>query len=485
MIKRLISHSLLYVLGPQLPYVITLFLLPITTKYLTAFDYTVYGVTLAYTGALAALKDLGLQLNLQNYFFRAKGDPKKWKLFWRKIFGIMIMWSVPYALLVLALLYFFVQKYIDNHFTSFVLLIIIPVLFFDTVNMVGMRYYQSRQRPQYLFIVALVTGLVGMGTNYYLIVHLKLHYWSFFITGFIIAFLNFLFFFFPLYFKLKLYPVFKIKKIQLKNFLKISLPIIPHNYSTYLLNSSDRIILDLMKINPQQIGQYNFAYTLGTAADVAGSAVGLAVSPIYYTLYTKRQEIFYKHARYLTFFLQGAFLFFTFMICLWVKEIFKILTNNAELVVAYPLAIVIIMGYAYKPMYWAWISRLGFEDKTKQFWRISFTGGLINIALNLVLIPFMGVMGSAIATFIGLLFIGFYGMYTKVFKSVDQQKYYPHLWLLSIVLLGFTAYIFRDASLLYKIIVNVIIIVIAISFLYLNRNHFLFLIKSIDETKNI
>lgn len=475
MIKRLFSHSLLYALGPQLPSIITLFLLPITTRYVTAFDYTVFGVTLAYTTALSALKDLGLQFNLVNYFFKAKGDPKKWMLFWQKIFGVLIVWSVPYALLVFTLLYCFVRKYIDTHFTFFILLIIIPILLFDAVNTIGMRYYQSKQRPQYLFVIALVTGIIGIFVNYYLIVHLKLHYWSFFITNFIIAFINFLFFFFPLFFKLKLYPVFKIKKIQLKNFLKISLPIIPHNYSAYLLNASDRVLLDLFKVNPQQIGQYNFAYALGTYADVAGTAVGLAVGPMYYTLYGKRQEIFYQYAKYLTFFLQVVFIFFTFMVCLWVKEIFYLLANNAELVVAYPLAIVIMMGYAYRPMYWACINRLGFEDKTGRFWRISFTGGMLNVVLNLVLIPYMGVMGSAIATFIGLLFIGFYGLYTQRFRSIDKQKYYPHVWLMLIVVLGCLAFFLKDVGVLYKLIVNVVVFFIAIMYLYRNKYQFQFL----------
>lgn len=480
MIKRLFSHSLLYALGPQLPSVITLFLLPITTRYLTAFDYTVFGVTLAYVTALSALKDLGLQLNLVNYFFKAKGDPKKWKPFWQKIFGILIVWSLPYALLVFTLLYCFVRKYIDTHFYFFVALIIVPVLLFDTVNTLGMRYFQSRQRPQYLFVVALVTGIIGICTNYYLIVHLKLHYWSFFITNFVLSFVSFLFFCYPVFFKLKLYPVFIIRKNQIRNFLKISLPIIPHNYSAYLLNASDRIVLDLSKVNSQQIGQYNFAYALGSYADVAGTAVGLAVGPMYLELYAKRQDIFYQYAKYLTFFLQVVFLFFTFMVCLWVKEIFNLLTNNAELVVAYPLAIVVLMGYAYRPMYWACINRLGFEDKTQKFWRISLTGGIINVILNLVLVPYLGVMGSAIATFIGLLFIGFYGLYTAGFKSVDKQKYYPHVWLTLIVLLGGLAFFLKDVNALYKVFVNATVFLIAVIYLYRNRYQFQFLIKQIQ-----
>ncbi len=478
MLKRLFSHSLLYAIGPQLPSIITLFLLPITTKYLTAFDYTVYGITLAYTSALSAFKDLGLQLNLTNYFFKAQGNPVKWKLFWQKIFGILIVWSFPYALMVFMILYFFVQKYIDTHFYYFILLIILPILLFDSVNTLGVRYYQSKQKPQYLFIVAVITGAIGVFANYYLIVNLKFHYWSFFITNFVIALINFLFFLYPVFFKLKLYPVFKIKKNQMRNFLRVSLPMIPHKYSGYLLDASDRILLDLYKINPQQIGQYNFAYTLGKYADAAGNAIGQAVGPMYYTLFAQRLEVSYKNARYFTFFLQVVFISFTFMACLWVKEIFNLITNNAELAAAYPFAIVILMGNSCMPMYWACMMRLGFEDKTKQFWRISFAGGIINVILNLLLIPYLGVMGSAVATFIGLLVVYFSGMYTSALKNVDKQKYYPHLWILLIVLLGCIAFFLKDANILYKVIVNVFVFFSAATYLYHNRHQFKFLLNN-------
>lgn len=478
MLKRLFSHSILYAIGPQLPSIITLFLLPITTKYLTAFDYTIFGITLAYTSALNAFKDLGLQLNLMNYFFKANGNIAKWKLFWQKIFGILLVWSLPYALMVFLILYFFVQKYVGTHFYHFVLLIILPILLFDSVNTIGIRYYQSKQKPQYLFVVAVITGTIGVITNYFLIVNLKLHYWSFFITNFFIAFINFLFFLYPVFFKLKLFPVFKIKKNQIKNFLRVSLPMIPHKYSGYLLDASDRIILDLYKINPQQIGQYNFAYTLGKYADAAGNAVGQAVGPIYYTLFAKRQAVSYNQARYLTFFLQVVFIYLTFMVCLWVKEIFYLITSNAELAAAYPFAIVILMGNASMPMYWACMMRLGFEDKTKEFWRISFTGGIINVVLNLLLIPYLGVMGSAISTFIGLLIVNFYGLYTATLKSLDTQKYYPHIWLLLIVMLGCAAFFLKDANILLKAVINITAFFSAFMYLYYHRHQFKFLLNN-------
>ena len=44
------------------------------------------------------------------------------------------------------------------------------------------------------------------------------------------------------------------------------------------------------------------------------------------------------------------------------------------------------------------------EQKTKYLWIINLSGALLNVALNLALIPYMGIMGAAVATVITQIF---------------------------------------------------------------------------------
>src|SRR5690606_20085589 len=113
--------------------------------------------------------------------------------------------------------------------------------------------------------------------------------------------------------------------------------------------------------------------------------------------------------RNLIFFLQIGFIAASFLVCLWCKELFQLLIKNDELQQAYGIAIIIIMGYNYRPMYWAVVNRLGFFEKTQHLWKISFVAGMLNLVLNFIFIPLFGYIAAAYTTFVSLLVIGFSG----------------------------------------------------------------------------
>jgi O-antigen/teichoic acid export membrane protein len=70
MIKKIFKESFLYTFANHAPLLVNIFILPIITPYLTANDYGIYGLALAYTGALSALANLGFIPLFQNSFFK-------------------------------------------------------------------------------------------------------------------------------------------------------------------------------------------------------------------------------------------------------------------------------------------------------------------------------------------------------------------------------------------------------------------------------
>ncbi len=144
---------------------------------------------------------------------------------------------------------------------------------------------------------------------------------------------------------------------------------IPHNYSSYLLNSSDRVVMDQFKVSIDQIGQYNIIHVRNYFESV-GEAIGMAVGPFYSKLYTAKTKKALIDERNLTFF-DDKFLLATFLISLWLKEIFILLISNKELQSAYPIGIIIIMSYAYRPMYWSVGIKLKYFENYQSTWKIS------------------------------------------------------------------------------------------------------------------
>lgn len=472
MLKKLFSHTILYALGPQIPKLANIILLPIITQYLTPLDYGVYGTIMAYNGLLMGVKTLGFDVLLVNSFYKKEN---RWKKYWKRYSGILYLWQQLFTLLYIFILYLIIPDEVGNNKILLIALLVIPNYLFSVTNSLGGRYFQIAQKPQRIFITSVLSGTSTIIVNYYCIVILQLGYLGWYIsaaTGSLIIFGSYAW---PIWMKLKIHPIFRAKKGFIKKALTVALPTVPHTYSAYLLNSSDRLVMDQLNVSINNIGKYNMAYIIGNYFEVFGTAVGMAVGPYYTKLYSKESLQAEEQVKVLTYFLQLGFLALSFTVALWGKEIFQALIHNKELNSVYYIGIIIIMGYSYRPMYWACISKLNYLEKTNQLWKVSFIGGGINVVLNLIFIPIYGFEAAAITTLISLLYIGFAGFFLKDYKNNSQVKYYPIIWVFIIITSTVIVYSIKDINVVYK---SLITLSILISFI-------LYFIKNINKLNSI
>lgn len=456
MLKRLFSHTLLYALGPQIPKLANIILLPIITQYLTPLDYGVYGTIMAYNGLLMGVKSLGFDVLLVNSFYKKEN---RWKKYWKRYSGILYLWQQLFTLLYIFILYLIIPNEVGDNKTLLIALLVIPNYLFSITNSLGGRYFQIAQKPQRIFITSALSGTLTIIVNYYCIVTLQLGYLGWYISGAVGSLIIFGSYAWPIWVKLKIRPIFRVKKGFIKEALRIALPTVPHNYSAYLLNSSDRLVMDQLSISINNIGKYNMAYIIGNYFEVFGTAVGMAVGPYYTKLYSKESLAAEKQVKVLTYFLQVGFLALSFTAALWAKEIFQLLIHNEELNSVYYIGVIIIMGYSYRPMYWASINKLFYLEKTNQLWKVSFVGGGINVILNLIFIPIYGFEAAALTTLISLLYIGFAGFFLKDYKNNSQVNYYPIIWILIIITSTIVVYSLKDISVLYKLFITLGILI--------------------------
>ena len=473
MLKKLVTHSLLYSLAPQAPRIASLFLMPIITRHLSVLDYGIYGVITSYLYFVTVLKDLGFGVTFVNSFYK---HPVRWKLIWRMLHGHLVIWGGAYILILMVVLKIAIPKEAANHYWQIALLIVVPAILFENTSTLGNYYYRFNEKPLFIAIVSITTGVLSVFVTYYCIVHLKMGYMGWFVASFVSMFAMFLFYFYPVYFKLKLIPIIRIRRKFIIPHLKVALPMIPHNYASYLLNSSDRVVMNMMKVGVGQIGLYNIAYTFGNYFDTVGEAVGMAVGPFYSKLYTSKKKDALKDERNLTFFLAGCFIFSTFLLSLWLKEIFILLISNAELRTGYNIGIIIIMSYAYRPMYWSAGIKLSIYEKTSSLWRISFIAGMLNVILNIIFVPYYGIYAAAVSTLISLIYMGFCGYYFKSYKKLEGLDHYPPVWITVILLLTLTSYLLKDVAIVVKAVISVSLL--TAGFLWL-RNR-IAILKAID-----
>jgi O-antigen/teichoic acid export membrane protein len=460
MLKKLFSHTAIYGLAPQITKIASFFSLPLITAELTELDYGVAGVLAAYTAAISALATLGLRMVLVNSFFKSPGQ-YKWA--WRQIYGFLTLWTFLYAIILSVLIYFVVpQEAIENRWTI-LLLNVGPLIFFGQTSTICTTYYQLKQKPLQIGIRSIIFGFLSIGLNVLFIVEYKMGYMGWFWSSFIVGLLSNASYYYPLNFKLKLKPIFNFKRRLIKNSLKVSLPMVPHYYSAYLLNSSDKMVMDVMQVGTGNIGKYNVAYTVGSVMNSLGTASGLAIGPILIKFYKERKE---ETAKNLVFILQISFFLITFGLCIWMKELFSFLIRNEELAQMYYLGIIIVMAYNYRPMYLGFSTKTMFNEHTNVMWKVTLGAGLINVLLNLLLIPFFGFEVAAITTFVAYMFMGYVGYYFKVFKEINSAKYYPVFWILLTIALTVLAYYAVELSMWVKIGISLAVSGFAFIFIY-------------------
>jgi O-antigen/teichoic acid export membrane protein len=429
MIKKLFLHTLIYGITPQVSKIASIFALPIITTHLTELDFGIFGLITAIVGSLEVFNTLGLNVVLSNSFFK---NPGQYKWAWRQIYGFLILWNIPYAFILATILYFFIPAEAAHNTWIIILLNVVPVVFFGPTSVLGAMYYQLKQKPLQIGIRGAIIGLITVALNIYFIAGLKWGYLGWFFAICISQMLYHISYFIPLIRKIKIRPIFNFKWRFIRHQIKISLPTIPHYYGAYLLDTSDRVVMKIVNISTVNIGLYNVANTVGNFVQSGGSAASQAIGPMLLQSYKNRQEV---EARKLIFVLQTFFLCVTSILSIWMKEIFVLLINNKELQAVYPLAIIITMATNYRPMYIGANARLFYIEKTKVLLKVSFTAGVLNVLVNITLMPIYGYQVAAYTTFACLMYMGYSGYFLKEYRDNCVLRYYPFVWLLSTMLL--------------------------------------------------
>ena len=470
MFKEVLKGSFIYSVGSNFPRFISFFLLPVFTNYLSPYDFGIWALFVSITSFLGAFRDLGLTQILINSFFNDEINDT-WKQKWAQIFGILIIWSLFYFLISIILVLIFLNSLTFSLKIQIIILLGIQTFFFDLPILFGTRILQFNNKAKTIASITAIAGTLGLIVNYISIVFFERGFLGLFYGNFVMSLINGIFFIYIVVNRYKLLPKFKFVVNDIKRDLKISLPLIPHSLSTYLLNISDRTIMKFYNITVSNIGLYNVAYSFGNYFETIGGSLGMAIQPIYTKLNKSNSQ---SKIRSLTFFLQYIFLNVTFLFSLWSKEIFDFMLSKQEYKEMYTISIFLIMAYSYKPMYLDCINKLGYHELTNKTFKISFVASMVSVIFNLLLIPIIGYKVAAITTYISLLYMGYSGFFIKEIKMINTIKYFPIQWLIITIILTLLAYILKDVNISIKTFITTFFVFSFFSIVYwINRNKIL------------
>jgi O-antigen/teichoic acid export membrane protein len=459
--KRLITDTLVYIGLPKLSFIASFLILPWISPFLTLDDYGIYGLLISYISVFQVIIGLGQVILLQNSYFTLAS---KYKLVWRRSFGLMILFSLLSTLFFSILLKFTLADRLNENLGIVIILVGI-YLVLSPLESILINFYSLKEQSLPYAIGMGIIGLVSTIITLITIRYFKFGYLGWIYSLFATSLLTHIYFFKRIYIVEKIFPDFRFNKRFIKKSLNIGLPLSPHQLSMYILGVSDRLLLEFYKIPMIQIGFYSQGYSIGSQGSIL-------INGIFQAFTKKIQDSFRGVEKHHIAFIRKSIIVIPiiisltlFLASLWCSEVFLILFKNPELQKSYPISIVVLASYMYWGLYSFFTYPLSIGNKSFSISKITILAATINIIGNIILIPFYGYWASLGVTYFSYIVFGFAGLLNNenrrfLNKYLNITKFCFAMLILNVVLL-LIAYLFKDASIIIKTVLTLSTLAVA------------------------
>lgn len=364
---------------------------------------------MAYYTAFSMFVTLGQNVILQNSYFDHK---KHFNLVWSRAYGIMTVGSIIISVILAAIFFLLLGRKLSNEYWIVTSMFAIALIS-SPIDTIAQVLYIMREQPIPLAIRSIIMGFLNAAIVFVTIKYFRLGYIGWIIGLAANGFFSVGFYLYPICIKNQVYPKLYFKRKHVKAFLKVGLPLVPHNLSLYIFNTSDRILLDFFKVGVRNIGLYSQGYSLGANAMVfmngLFSALGRTLQVGFRNKAAGDRE---KLRKLMIITVLGTGMIF-FNGALWMKEIYLFLFRNPELQTGYPVAMVVIMSHAFFSLYNFAAYPLVIKSRTKMIAFISMSAAVINLALNVIFIPAYGIWATLCTTYLSFVVWGIVGVFIK------------------------------------------------------------------------
>ena len=183
----------------------------------------------------------------------------------------------------------------------------------------------------------------------------------------------------------------------IKSYLAFSLPLLPTMLCIWIVNLSDRYVIGYF-MNIEAVGIYSAAYGLGSLVALFFAPISTVLLPTITNLYEndKIQEL-KTHLKYsLKFYLMFA-IPSLFGLSILSKSLLRTLTTS-EFVSGYLIVSIVALAIILFNCSSVSMNVVVLHKKTKLVGTIYAISASINMAMNIILVPIIGILGAAIAT---------------------------------------------------------------------------------------
>lgn len=215
----------------------------------------------------------------------------------------------------------------------------------------------------------------------------------------------------PDYFKLK----WQFDVVLWKKMTQYGFPILIAGIAFAINEHFDKILLEWMHVDLAHIGAYSACYKIGMFMVLFRTAYTLGIEPFFFS-HSKNENAPQTYAEITKYFvIFGSFMSLGIIVFADVLKVF--LVPREEYWIAMNIVPLIVIANFFLGIYTNLSVWYKLIDKTKIGAYISIVGALVTLLFNFVLIPYIGFMGSAIATIFA------YGAMMLISYKLGQKSY--------------------------------------------------------------
>ncbi len=388
----LLKHASIYGMAPVIGRVVSFFMIPLYTSYITPTEYGIMELVHVVVSLLQTVIGMGIVSGIAVFYFEAKTQEDKNKVVSSAFLGLGGM-----ALFTIAILMFFssllAELVLDSAELAKYFYVSFAAMGFGVLNDINTNYFRIEKKSKTVVVISLSTLIVNVSLNIFFLVYLDMGVWGIFLSTLIVASANLLIVT-PFIFKR---IGFNISLDVMKKLIKFGLPLIPSNLASYLVVASDRLFIKHY-VSVAETGIYSLGYKFGVLVN------NFVTTPFNQIWGPRRLEMFKKGNSEEIF--CRIFTYYTFTLILGGLIISVLSRDIVQLMAAeaywasYKIIPLITLAHIIFSFFYHFNIGIMVEKKTKYFAYINIINAIVNLALNFILIKRYGMWGAGFSTLI-------------------------------------------------------------------------------------
>lgn len=474
-LPKILSNSMIYTGVTVLQRCVSFFLLPLYTTYLTPADYGITGVVGSVSGLLSIFTTLGLTAACSRFYYKHKGDEDYIKKLYGTVGCTILINSVFFGCIFILAHKLIVDPLVgDISFYPYVFLGLMNVLV-TPIYTLFQGYLQTVQNGIKFGINAMLHFLLQVSLTIYFVTILKIGALGVLIANLITA----VAFFFYVIFAFLRHQIIGVDKEILKESYQYSLPLLPHTIANWSNGTIDKLLVNGIR-SEDDAGLYNLGQQYTTVMNTITVAINSAYVPWFYDKANKINANLPQVQR-MSEMINNVVCLIAIVLSLFSKEILDIMISNPAYEDVWRVIPLIISGIIFNSIYFFYVNVLFLRD-TGAIFMITVSAMLINVGLNLWLIPIFGYMGCGLAVLVTYFTKSIISMLMSMNKNKEIRFRSLHLYTTGIVssIICMSVLYLSKLDVYYSLFVKFIIILLLLVILLISyKSEFGYLYKSI------